>query len=180
MAIEGFQGMVPNIGRNVFIHATATVIGEVTLADGVSVWPGAVLRGDVNFIRIGADTNIQDNAVLHVSHRRPEEPQGAPLIVGARVTIGHGALLHGCTVGDECLIGMGTLVMDHAVIEPHVLVGAGSLVTEGQVLQSGWLYLGRPARQLRRLSGEELALFAYQARHYTELARTYQADRALR
>ncbi len=176
MAIEAFRGIVPNIGRDVFIHATATVIGEVTLADGVSVWPGAVLRGDVNFIRVGADTNIQDNSVLHVSHRRQDDPDGAPLVVGERVTIGHGVILHGCTVGDECLIGMGALVMDHAVIEPHVLLGAGSLVTEGQVLESGWLYLGRPARQVRRLSAEEVAQFAYQARHYTELARAYRPE----
>lgn len=176
MAIEAFRGILPNIGRDVFIHVTATVIGEVTLADGVSVWPGAVLRGDVNFIRIGAETNIQDNAVLHVSHRRPEEPDGAPLLVGERVTLGHGVILHGCTVGDECLIGMGTLVMDHAVIEPHVLIGAGSLVTEGQVLESGWLYLGRPARQVRRLGEDELARFAYQARQYRELARAYRTD----
>lgn len=176
MPIEAFRGILPNIGRDVFIHATAAVIGEVTLGDGVSVWPGAVIRGDVNFIRVGADTNIQDNSVLHVSHRRQDDPDGAPLLVGERVTVGHGVILHGCMVGDECLIGMGTLVMDHAVIEPHVLVGAGSLVTEGQVLESGWLYLGRPARQVRRLSAEEVALFAYQARHYTELARAHRPE----
>jgi carbonic anhydrase/acetyltransferase-like protein (isoleucine patch superfamily) len=173
MAIEAFQGIVPKIGADVFVHPAATVIGEVTLGDGVSVWPGAVIRGDVNFIRIGAGSNIQDNAVLHVSHRRPEDPDGAPLIVGERVTVGHGVILHGCTVGDECLIGMGALVMDHAVIEPHVLLAAGSLVPEGRVLERGWLYLGRPARPVRRLTGEEIAHFAYQARQYAELARAY-------
>jgi carbonic anhydrase/acetyltransferase-like protein (isoleucine patch superfamily) len=174
MAVEAFRGIVPKIGREVFIHPAATVIGEVTLDDGVSVWPGAVIRGDVNYIRVGAGSNVQDNAVLHVSHRRPEDPDGAPLIVGERVTIGHGVILHGCTVGDACLIGMGALVMDHAVIEPHVLLAAGSLVPEGRLLQSGWLYLGRPARPVRRLTAEEIAQFAYQAERYTELARAYR------
>lgn len=173
MALEAFQGIVPKIGRDVFVHPTATVIGDVTLGDAVSVWPGAVLRGDVNRIRVDEASNIQDNAVLHVTHRRAEDPDGAPLSVGARVTIGHGVILHGCTVGDECLIGMGALVMDHAVIEPQVLLAAGSLVTERQVLESGWLYLGRPARPVRRLSAEEIAHFADQAKRYVELARVY-------
>ncbi len=178
MAIEAFQGIVPKIGRDVFVHPAATVIGDVELADSVSVWPGVVIRGDVNIIRVGAGSNIQDTAVLHVSHRRPEDPKGAPLVIGERVTVGHGVILHGCTVGDECLIGMGALVMDHAVIEPQVLLAAGSLVTERQVLESGWLYLGRPARPLRRLSAEETAHFAYQAERYVELARIYLSDRA--
>lgn len=175
MAIEAFQGIVPKIGVDVFVHPAATVIGEVTLGDGVSVWPGAVIRGDVNFIRIGAGSNIQDNAVLHVSHRRPEDPEGAPLVVGEGVTVGHGVILHGCTVGDECLIGMGSLVMDHVFIEPKVLLAAGSLVPEGHVLERGWLYLGRPARPVRRLTHEEIAHFAYQAGKYAELARAYRS-----
>ncbi|MFN3593827.1 MAG: gamma carbonic anhydrase family protein [Thiobacillaceae bacterium] len=177
MAIEAFAGILPKMGRGVFVHPTATVIGDVTLGDAVSVWPGAVIRGDVNRIRVGEASNIQDNAVLHVSHRRPEDPDGAPLVIGARVTVGHGVILHGCTVGDECLIGMGALVMDHAVIEPQVLLAAGSLVTERQVLAGGWLYLGRPARPVRRLSSEELAHFAYQAERYVELARVYLSAR---
>ncbi|MGQ9685655.1 MAG: gamma carbonic anhydrase family protein [Thiobacillaceae bacterium] len=174
MAIEAFQGSVPSIGHDVFVHPAATVIGEVALGDGVSVWPGTVIRGDVNYIRVGAGSNIQDNSVLHVSHRRPEDPEGAPLIVGERVTVGHGVILHGCTVGDECLIGMGALVMDHAVIEPHVLLAAGSLVPEGRVLASGWLYLGRPARPVRRLTADEITHFAYQAGRYAELAHAYR------
>lgn len=178
MAIEAFQGIVPKIGRDVFVHPAATVIGDVALGDAASVWPGVVIRGDVNFIRVGAGSNIQDNSVLHVSHRRPEDREGAPVRIGERVTVGHGVILHGCTVGDECLIGMGALVMDHAVIEPRVLLAAGSLVTERQVLESGWLYLGRPARPLRRLSTEEIAQFAHQAGRYVELARIYLSDRA--
>lgn len=178
MAIEAFSGIVPKLGGGVFVHPTATVIGDVTLGDAVSVWPGAVIRGDVNRIRVGEASNIQDNAVLHVSHRRPEDPDGAPLVIGARVTVGHGVILHGCTVGDECLIGMGALVMDHAVIEPQVLLAAGSLVTERQVLASGWLYLGRPAKPVRRLSPQEIAHFAYQAGRYVELARVYLGGQA--
>ena len=173
MAIEAYQGIVPKIGREVFIHSAATVIGDVVLEDGASVWPGAVLRGDVNAIRVGRATNIQDHAVLHVTHKSPQDPEGAPLRLGERVTVGHGVILHGCTVGDECLIGMGAIVMDHAVIESQVLLAAGSLVTEGQVLTSGWLYLGRPARPVRRLTGTERERLAYQADRYMELARMY-------
>jgi len=132
-----------------------------------------VIRGDVNHIRIGARSNIQDNAVLHVSHRRAADPEGAPLIIGCDVTVGHAAILHGCTIGDECLIGMGSLVMDKAVLQPRVLLGAGSLVPERAVLESGWLYLGRPAWAVRRLTAEELDTFAYQAGNYVRLAREY-------
>ncbi|MCU0840236.1 MAG: gamma carbonic anhydrase family protein [Thiobacillaceae bacterium] len=174
MAIEAFQGRLPEIGRGVFVHPSATVIGDVALGEEVSVWPGAVIRGDVNAIRVGAGSNVQDNSVLHVSHKRPEAPEGAPLIIGERVTVGHGVILHGCTVEDECLIGMGSLVMDHAVIEPRVLLAAGSLVPEGRVLRGGWLHLGRPARPLRPLSAEELAWFAYQADNYRRLAAQYR------
>ncbi len=173
MPIETFSGRIPRLGRRVFIHPSAQVIGEVDLAEDVSIWPGAVLRGDVNFIRVGAGSNIQDNSVLHVSHRHPGDPEGAPLILGREVTVGHGVILHGCTIGDRCLIGMGSLVLDKTVIEDRVLLGAGSLVPEGKVLESGWLYLGRPAKAVRRLSEDELAYFAYSARNYIELAAAY-------
>lgn len=173
MAIEAYRGIYPRLGAEVFVHPGATVIGDVELGDGVSVWPGVVIRGDVNSIRVGAGSNIQDNSVLHVTHPHAHNPEGAPLVVGERVTVGHAVILHGCTVGDECLIGMGSLVMDGAVIQPRVLLGAGSLVPEGRTLESGWLYLGRPARPVRRLSEEELARFAYQAEHYQRLARSY-------
>lgn len=173
MPIEAYRNGYPKLGEGVYLHASATLIGDVELGDAVSVWPGAVIRGDVNFIRIGARSNIQDNAVLHVSHRRASDPEGAPLLIGREVTVGHAVILHGCTIGDACLIGMGSLVMDKAVLQPQVLLGAGSLVPRGQVLESGWLYLGRPAKALRRLSAEELAHFAYQAEQYVCLARDY-------
>ncbi len=174
MPIESYQTLHPKLGEGVFLHASATVIGDVELGDEVSVWPGVVIRGDVNAIRIGARSNIQDNAVLHVSHRRATDPEGSPLSIGRDVTVGHAVILHGCAIGDECLIGMGSLVMDKAVVQPRVLVAAGSLVPEGQVLESGWLYLGRPARAVRRLTPEELDYFAYQAGNYARLAREYR------
>lgn len=175
MPIEAYRDTLPTLGREVFVHAGAWIIGDVVLGDRVSIWPGAVLRGDVNSIRVGAESNVQDNSVLHVSHRRESEPAGAALEIGARVTVGHGVILHGCRVGDECLVGMGALVMDHAVLEPRVLLAAGSLVPEGRVLESGWLYLGRPAEKVRRLTADELAHFAYQARRYVTLAAEYRA-----
>lgn len=155
------------------MHPRATVIGEVTLGTDASVWPGAVVRGDVNRIAIGAATNIQDGSVLHVSHRGEHNPEGGALVIGARVTVGHTVILHACTIEDECLIGMGSIVLDRAVIQKHVLLGAGSLVPEGKTLESGWLYLGRPAKPVRRLTGEEIAYFNYSAEHYVKLARSY-------
>jgi carbonic anhydrase/acetyltransferase-like protein (isoleucine patch superfamily) len=173
MPVETYRNFRPRLGAGVFIHAGATVIGDVELEDGVSVWPGVVIRGDVNRIRIGARSNVQDNAVLHVSHRRATDPDGSPLLIGCDVTIGHAVILHGCTIGDECLVGMGSLVMDKAVLQPRVLLGAGSLVPEGRVLESGWLYLGRPAKALRRLTPEELDYFTYQSGNYLRLAQEY-------
>lgn len=174
MAIERFQDKQPQLGRDVYVHPAATVIGEVELGDGVSVWPGAVIRGDVNHIHIGAGSNIQDCSVLHVSHKSAADPMGAPLVIGRNVTVGHSVILHGCTIGNDCLIGMGAIVMDKAVLQDKVLLGAGSLVPEGKTLESGWLYLGRPAKALRRLSDEELAYFEYSARHYMQLAAEYK------
>jgi carbonic anhydrase/acetyltransferase-like protein (isoleucine patch superfamily) len=131
----------------------------------------------VNSIRIGARSNIQDNSVLHVSHRTPADPVGAPLVIGGGVTVGHAVILHGCTVEDDCLIGMGSILLDRAVVRRHVLLGAGSLLPEGRVLESGWLYLGRPAKAVRPLTPEELAYFAYSAEHYVELAASYGRGR---
>ena len=168
------HGAMPVLDAGAWVHPRATVIGEVSLGRDASVWPGAVIRGDVNSIAIGEATNIQDNSVLHVSHKTPANPVGGPLLIGARVTVGHTVILHACTIEDECLIGMGSIVLDRAVIQKHVLLGAGSLVPEGKVLESGHLYLGRPAKLVRRLSDEEIAYFDYSAQHYVALARSYQ------
>jgi len=174
MNILSHHAIHPQIHASVYVHPNAQIIGEVSLGADASVWCNAVIRGDVNRIAIGAGTNIQDLSMLHVSHKSEWDALGAPLIIGDRVTVGHSVILHGCTIGDECLIGMGSIVMDKAVLEPRVLLGAGSLVPEGKTLQSGYLYLGRPAKQLRLLTAEELAYFDYSANHYIELARSYK------
>lgn len=172
---EVYQGILPRLGERVYIHATAAVMGDVLLGDDVSVWPATVVRGDVNAIRIGVGSNVQDGSVLHVSHRSGWDAAGAPLDIGRYVTIGHKVILHGCTLHDECLIGMGSIVMDKAVVQQHVLLGAGSLVPEGKVLESGYLYLGSPAKRIRKLSADELARFRYSAEHYIRLKNQYLA-----
>jgi len=177
MAIESYLGFNPVLGRDVYVHATATVIGDVVLGDYTSIWPGVVIRGDVNGIRIGAASNVQDNSVLHVSHKSPLDPGGAPLLIGRHVTVGHACILHGCEIGDECLIGMGAIVMDKAVLQPRVLLGAGSLVPEGKVLESGWLYVGRPAKPIRQLTEVEIAGLRAHAEHYVEWAADYRGAR---
>jgi carbonic anhydrase/acetyltransferase-like protein (isoleucine patch superfamily) len=174
--IHPYQGFLPQLGDNVYVHPSACVIGDVVLDDDVSVWPGAVIRGDVNHIRIGSGSNIQDGSVLHVSHKSSWDPEGAPLLIGNNVTVGHRVILHGCSIADECLIGMGSIVMDKVVIEPRVLLGGGSLVPEGRVLESGYLYLGSPARRVRPLSERELAHFLYSAQHYIRLKNNYMAE----
>ena len=172
--IAAHHGCAPQLAPGAWVHPRATVIGEVSLGVDSSVWPGAVIRGDVNSISIGDATNIQDGSVLHVSHKTVSDPLGGPLTIGARVTVGHTVILHACTIEDACLIGMGSIILDRALIKTHVLLGAGSLVPEGKVLESGYLYLGRPAKQVRLLSEAELAYFDYSARHYVQLAQSYQ------
>jgi carbonic anhydrase/acetyltransferase-like protein (isoleucine patch superfamily) len=173
-SIAAHHGAEPQLAAGAWVHPRAIVIGEVSLGADSSVWPGAVIRGDVNRITIGAASNIQDGSVLHVSHRSADYPDGGPLVIGDRVTVGHTVILHACTIEDECLIGMGTIILDRAVIKKHVLLGAGSLVPEGRVLESGQLYLGRPAKAVRALTAAEIAYFNDSAEHYVALARSYQ------
>ncbi|MDT8438144.1 MAG: gamma carbonic anhydrase family protein [Wenzhouxiangellaceae bacterium] len=171
--IRSHGGHRPELGSGVWIDPAASVIGRVRLGDDVSIWPGTVLRGDVNTIEVGARTNIQDNTVCHVTHDGPYSPGGFPLVIGADVTVGHGAVLHACTVGDRCLVGMASLVLDGAVLEPDVMLAAGSLVSPGKRLEAGWLYRGRPAQPARRLSDEELEMLRYSAAHYVRLKDEY-------
>ena len=175
MSIRSFDGIAPTLGAGVYVDEQAALIGDVTLGDDVSIGPFAAGRGDVNRIRIGARSNVQDNAVLHVTHDGPYSPGGVPLLIGEDVTIGHGAILHACTIGDRCLIGMGALVLDKVVIESDVLLAAGSMVPPGKRLESGWLYRGAPAVQARRLTDAELAHLRYSAAHYVRLKDRYRS-----
>lgn len=171
--IQNFTNKIPQLATGVFVHETATIIGEVSLGDNSSVWPGAVIRGDINFIRVGKNSNIQDLSMLHVNHKSSIDPEGSPIVIGDNVTIGHMVILHGCTIEDECLIGMGSIVMDKVLVQKHVLLAAGSLVPEGKVLESGYLYVGRPAKKIRALTPEEIAHFMYSADNYVKLKNAY-------
>ena len=171
--LQSFVSHFPIVANGVYVHNSATIIGHVNLGENVSVWPGAVIRGDINFIKIGAGSNIQDCAVLHVNHQSISDPNGAPLIIGENVTIGHTVILHGCTIKDESLIGMGSIVMDKAIVQKHVLVAAGSLVPEGKVLESGYLYMGSPVKKIRALTMEEIAFFMISANGYIQLKNKY-------
>lgn len=167
--IRTYQGVAPSLAEEVLIDETALVIGDVQIGADSSIWPMTVIRGDVNHIRIGARTNIQDNSVLHVTHPNEDEPDGHAVVIGNNVTVGHRVILHGCTVGDHCLVGMGSTVMDGAMLEPFVLLGAGSLVVPGKLLESGYLWLGSPARKVRLLSENERRWIEYSAQHYVDL-----------
>ena len=166
-------GVTPSLGARVLIDPTAVVMGDVWLGDDASVWPHAAMRGDVQIIRIGARTNIQDGTVLHVTHEGPYNPDGYPLHIGDDVTVGHRALLHGCTVGHRVLVGMGAIVMDKVVVEDEVMIAAGSLVTPGKRLRSGHLYAGSPAREVRALSESEQRFLQYSADGYVSLKQRY-------
>ena len=172
--LRSFQGIEPTLGARVYVDPAACVIGRVTLGDDTSVWPMAVIRGDVNTIRVGARTSIQDGSVLHVSHDGPYSPGGGPLVIGDDVTIGHKATVHACTVGNRCLLGMGSILLDAVVVEDDVLVGAGSLVPPGKRLPARTLWLGNPARRVRALSDREVEHLAYLARHYVKIKDQYR------
>jgi carbonic anhydrase/acetyltransferase-like protein (isoleucine patch superfamily) len=173
MPLISYLDVSPVIGERIFLHPSCQVIGDVRIGDDSSVWCNTVLRGDVNRIVIGRGTNVQDLTMGHVSHRVPEKPEGSPLLIGDRVTVGHAVILHGCSIGNECLIGMGSIIMDDVVIPDRVMIGAGSLISPGKVLQSGMLYVGRPAKALRALTAEEIAYLKQSAEHYMELKDSY-------
>lgn len=164
--IYSLDQLTPRIGAGVYVAPNATVIGDVVLGDGVSIWFGAVLRGDVECLTIGAGTNIQDNSVLH------SDP-GSPLVLGERVTVGHRVILHGCRVGNESLIGMGATVLNDARIGRHCLVGANALITEGKQFADGMLIVGAPARVVRPLTADEIAGLALSAERYRERGQRY-------
>jgi carbonic anhydrase/acetyltransferase-like protein (isoleucine patch superfamily) len=173
--IRRFEDSNPDVHPEAWLDPASLVIGDVVVGAGSSLWPGVVARGDINRIRIGRATNIQDGCVLHNSHDGPHMPGGAPLLIGDRVTVGHRAVLHGCEIGDGCLVGMGAIVMDLAVVEAGVMLAAGSLVPPGKVLRAGHLYRGSPARLARPLTDDEKAYLGYSADYYVRLAARHQA-----
>jgi len=174
--VRSFREKDPQIAADAWIDASAIVIGDVTVGPRSSIWPLCVVRGDIHRIEIGADTNIQDGTVLHVSHDSRFLPGGAPVIIHDQVTVGHQAVLHGCEIGDHCLIGIGARVLDRVVLEPRTMVGAGSLVPPGKVLESGYLWMGTPVKRIRSLKEQEIEYLDYVAEHYIRLADGHRAD----
>lgn len=169
-AVAPFRGISPRLHASVLVMDGGRVIGDVEIGEGSSIWPGAVVRGDVHHVRIGARTNLQDGVVVHVTTDRHAA------IIGDDVTVGHRAVLHGCTVKERCLIGIGAIVLDGAVVGPDAMVGAGALVTPGTVVPPGTLMLGSPARVRRPLTEDEKAGLRESAAHYVELAARYRAE----
>ncbi|MFU0889087.1 gamma carbonic anhydrase family protein [Kluyvera sichuanensis] len=166
--LRRYKDLFPVIGNRVMIDDSSVIVGDVRLADDVSIWPLVAARGDVNYIQIGARSNIQDGSVLHVTHKSAKNPEGNPLIVGEDVTVGHKVMLHGCTIGNRVLVGMGSILLDGVVVEDDVMIGAGSLVPQHKRLESGYLYLGSPVKQVRPLKEAELEGLRYSANNYVK------------
>jgi carbonic anhydrase/acetyltransferase-like protein (isoleucine patch superfamily) len=173
MATRPFRGQFPQLGKRVWLDDSAVIIGDVTIGDDSSIWPNATIRGDMHSISIGARTSIQDNSCLHITHASDFKPKGFPLTIGDDVTVGHGVMLHGCTIGNSVLIGIASTILDGAVIEDEVVIGAASLVPPGKVLTSGYLYLGSPVKQIRPLTQDELTYFKYAGANYVKLKDEY-------
>lgn len=174
--LRPYRNLYPQVGEKVMVDATSVVIGDVRIAEDVGIWPLVVIRGDVNYVEIGARSNIQDGSVLHVTHKSSYNPEGNPLIIGEDVTVGHKVMLHGCIIGNRVLVGMGSILLDGAVIEDDVMIGAGSLVPQNKRLESGYLYLGSPVKQIRPLKEEEIAGLKYSANNYVKWKDEYLAQ----
>jgi carbonic anhydrase/acetyltransferase-like protein (isoleucine patch superfamily) len=166
LSIRTFKNKSPQIGENVFIDPMAYVLGDVKLGDEVSIWPMVAIRGDLEKITIDDRSNVQDGSILHTTRRNKTYPNGFPLTIGKDVTIGHSVTLHGCTIHDRVLVGMGAIVLDGAVIHSDVMIGSGALVPPRKVLESGFLYLGSPVKRARPLSDDEKAFLKISIQNY--------------
>ncbi|ENY8012705.1 gamma carbonic anhydrase family protein [Vibrio fluvialis] len=172
-AIRSYKGITPQIGERVYIDESSVLVGDIKIGNDASIWPLVAARGDVNHIVIGARSNIQDGSVLHVTHKNNENPDGYPLIIGEDVTVGHKVMLHGCTIQDRVLVGMGAIVLDGVVVESDVMIGAGSLVPPGKRLESGYLYIGSPVKQARPLNEKERTFLVKSAQNYVQNKNDY-------
>jgi len=175
-SLQSFNGLSPQLGENVLVDCSARLIGDVHIGKDSSIWPFVAARGDMQTIKIGQRTSIQDNTVLHITHAGPFNPDGWPLTIGDDVTVGHSATLHGCTIGNRVLVGIGAIILDGAEVGDDVVIGAGTLVPPGKKLESGYLYVGSPCRQTRPLKEKELAFFSYSANNYVKLKDQYLAE----
>jgi carbonic anhydrase/acetyltransferase-like protein (isoleucine patch superfamily) len=171
--IRPYCGIYPQLGKKVYIDESSVIVGDIVIGDDVSIWPLVAARGDVNSMRIGARTNIQDGSVLHVTRKSKSNPDGYQLIIGEDVTVGHKCVLHACTLANRILVGMGAIIMDNATIENDVIVGAGSLVPPHKTLQSGYLYVGSPVKKIRALKKEEIVFLQASAKNYVILKDEY-------
>ena len=174
--IRPFETHRPRVAESAYVDETALVIGDVRIGADSSIWPMCVARGDINAIRIGERSNIQDGSILHVTHDSKFKPGGLPLTIGDDTTVGHSVTLHACTIGNACLIGMGAIVLDGAVVEERAMIGAGALISPGKVVEGGTLWLGRPAKRARALTEQELEYLQYSARHYVRLQRRHRVS----
>ncbi len=175
MTIRSFEQHLPRLAAGAWVDQSAVVIGDVELQEDASIWPMCVIRGDIQSIRIGARSNVQDGTVIHVTHHSRFCPGGRPTQIGSDVTVGHRAVLHACSIGDLVLVGMQVTVMDGAMIGPRCMIGAGSLVPPAKQLRSGFLYLGNPVTEHRALSDRELEFLSYSATHYVRLKNRHLA-----
>ncbi|PSV29232.1 MULTISPECIES: gamma carbonic anhydrase family protein [unclassified Photobacterium] len=175
-SLRSYKNIHPTLENNVYVDPSCVLVGDIRCDDDSSIWPLVAARGDVNYITIGKRTNIQDGSVLHVSRVSDDHPDGFPLIIGDDVTVGHKAMLHGCQIGHRVLVGMGTIILDGAIIEDDVIIGAGSLVPPNKRLASGFLYVGSPAKQARPLTDKEKTFLSQSADNYVRLKNEYLCE----
>ncbi|MCK6265658.1 gamma carbonic anhydrase family protein [Vibrio sp. ZSDE26] len=175
-SIRSYKGISPEVGERVYVDSSSILVGDIKIGDDSSIWPLVAARGDVNHIHIGQRSNVQDGSVLHVTHKNKENPNGYPLIIGDDVTIGHKVMLHGCTIHNRVLVGMGAIVLDGVVIQDEVMIGAGSLVPPKKVLESGYLYVGSPVKKARPLSDKERAFLQKSSDNYVQNKNDYIED----